>query len=222
MIDAVIFDMDGVLVDSEPLWKRAMIEVWATIGLDISVEDCRATQGLRIDEVVDVWYEREPWTQRSPAEVVQATVARVVELIHEEGELLPGVVDALELFATRSVPMAVASSSDLVLIDAVVHAFDLGGVFSALVSAEHEDFGKPHPAVYLTAANEVEADPSRCLAIEDSLNGIVAAKAARMHVLAVPDPAFRGDARLALADAMIDSLTELTPALWDRLNGMSP
>lgn len=217
MIEGVIYDMDGVLVDSEPLWKRAMIEVWATVGSVITEDDCRLTQGLRIDEVAAVWSRRHHWEGATAAQVARATVARVIELVRTEASLLPGVAATLEFFDRRELPCAVASSSDLVLIDAVVDAFDLRDAFGALVSAEHEEYGKPHPGVYLRAAGELGIDPSRCLAIEDSPNGIVAAKAARMQVLCVPDPAFRDDASLAVADVVLASLADFDESVWSTL-----
>lgn len=218
MIEGVIYDMDGIIVDSEPLWKRAMIAVWATVGLAITEDDCRATQGLRIDEVAGVWAERHGWEPGTPEQVATATVARVVELVRTEAELLPGVADSLRFFEARGVPCAIASSSDLELIDAVVDAFDLRGRFGPLVSAEHEEFGKPHPGVYLSAARRLGVDPTRCLAIEDSPNGIVSAKAARMRVLCVPDPALRDDPRIGVADVVVDSMADFDAEVWSALN----
>lgn len=217
MIDGVIYDMDGVLVDSEPLWKRAMIEVWATVGVVITEDDCRRTQGLRIDEVAELWGRRQGWDEALPGQVARATVGRVIELVRAEATLLPGVTSSIEFFAELGLPCGIASSSDLALIEAVVDAFGLGGRFVSLVSAEHEEFGKPHPGVYLRAARDLGVDPARCLAVEDSPNGIVSAKAARMRVLCVPDPAFRGDRRLGIADMVLASLEELDESVWTTL-----
>lgn len=214
MIEGVIYDMDGVLVDSEPLWKRAMIEVWATVGSVITEDDCRHTQGLRIDEVAEIWARRHGWEDVTPDQVARATVTRMIELVRTEAVLLPGVGFTLEFFGRRSLPCGIASSSDLALIDAVVDAFGLRGHFVSLVSAEFEDYGKPHPGVYLRAARELGVDPDRCVAIEDSPNGVLAAKAARMRVLCVPDPAFRGDPILAAADAVIPSLADFDDGVW--------
>lgn len=131
--------------------------------------------------------------------------------------MLPGVTSSIEFFAELGLPCGIASSSDLALIEAVVGAFGLGGRFVSLVSAEHEEFGKPHPGVYLRAARDLGVDPARCLAVEDSPNGIVSAKAARMRVLCVPDPAFRGDRRLGIADMVLASLEELDESVWTTL-----
>lgn len=222
VIEGVIYDMDGVIVDSEPLWKRAMIEVWARVGLAITEDDCRETQGLRIDEVARVWAGRHGWSPRATEEVAAATVGRVVDLIRTESGLLPGVAESLRFFEDRGVPCAIASSSDLVLIDAVVDSFGLRGCFGPLVSAEHEDYGKPHPGVYLSAAQRLGVEASRCLAIEDSPNGVISAKAARMRVLCVPDPALRDDPRVGVADVVVDSMAHFGADVWSALNAAPP
>lgn len=216
---AVIFDMDGVLVDSEPFWQQAEREVFATVGLDLGPEDMSRTIGLSIEEVVAFWHRRHPWREPSPEQVAGDVVDRVIELVHERGELLPGVSRALGTFRRRGLPLAVASSSSRRLIEKVLARFALGGVFAAVASAEDETHGKPHPAVFLTAAAALGTAPPDCLAIEDSLNGVIAAKAARMPCLAVPDPRQRDDPRFVIADAVFDSLAELGEADWSRWLG---
>jgi sugar-phosphatase len=208
-ITAVIFDMDGVLVDSEPLWQEAEIEVFAGVGVELTAERCQETMGLRIDEAVDHWWVRHPWPGPSPIEVAEAIVARVTELIAERAEPLPGVHEAIAA-ARRVGPIALASSSPRRLIDAVLARFDLD--FDVVHSAEDEAFGKPHPAIYLTTADRLGVAPTRCLAVEDSVNGVVAAKAARMACVAIPEPSLRGDRRFGVADAVLDSLAAL--AVW--------
>ena len=208
-VAAVIFDMDGVLVDSEPLWQVAEIEVFAAVGVALTIERCQETIGLRIDEAVDHWWIRHPWSGPLPAEVADGIVARVTELIAERAEPLPGVRDAIAA-ARRVGPIALASSSPRRLIDAVLARFDLH--FDVVHSAEDEAFGKPHPAIYLTTADRLGVAPTRCLAVEDSVNGVVAAKAARMACVAIPELAQRDDPRFGVADAVLDSLGAL--AVW--------
>jgi sugar-phosphatase len=213
VIDAVVFDMDGVLVDSEPLWMAAEIDVFATVGVALTVERCRETTGLRIDEAVDHWWQRHPWSGPTPAEVAAAIVARVIELVGERSEPMAGVHEAVA--AARAVgPVALASSSSHRLIDAVLDRFDLR--FDVVHSAEDEAFGKPHPAIYLTTCERLGVAPGRALAIEDSVNGVVAAKAARMACVAVPEPAQRDDRRFGIADAVLGSLEALAPLLAER------
>jgi sugar-phosphatase len=213
VIDAVVFDMDGVVVDSEPLWVAAEIEVFGAVGVALTVERCRETTGLRIDEAVDHWWQRHPWSGPTPAEVADAIVERVVALVRERSEPMPGVREAVA--AARALgPVALASSSSRRLIDAVLDR--LGLDFDVVHSAEDEAFGKPHPAIYLTTCERLGTAPFRTLAVEDSVNGVVAAKAARLACVAVPEPAQRGDRRFGIADAELDSLEALAPWLAAR------
>lgn len=213
---AVIFDMDGILVDSEPFWQQAEREVFADLGLELGPADMSRTIGLRIEEVVAFWHRRHPWRAPSLEQVASDIVDRVIALVREKGKLLAGVSGALESIRARGLPLAVASSSSRRLIETVLSRFDLDAVFSAVASAEDETHGKPHPAVFLTAASALGAAPPDCLVIEDSLNGVIAAKAARMKCLAVPDPRQRADPRFVLADGVFDSLADLGDADWSR------
>lgn len=217
-LQACIFDMDGVLLDSEPFWRQAEIEVFATVGLDLTEQDCMETMGVRIDEVVALRHSQKPWSRPSCPEVAERIVERVAELIQTRGRPLEGVGEALGFLAGKGIPLALASSSSSRLIRATLHALDLTDVFPVWHSAEHEEFGKPHPAVFLATARKLGVTPTSCLAIEDSLNGVVAAFAARMPVLAVPEPAVARDPRFALAQAVLGSLHEL-PEAWERLAG---
>ena len=208
--------MDGVLIDSEPLWQRAEIEIFPEVGIDLTPELCRRTMGLRIDEVVAHWYEIQPWASPSKEEVARRIVGRVGELIGHEGRLLPGVNEALGFLGSRA-RLGLASSSYYELIDAVLDGFSLRTHFAVVYSAEDEPYGKPHPGIYLTTAEKLGSDPTRSLAIEDSPNGVLAAKAARMKCIAVPEDGAERDARLRLADVTIDSLLEIDEVLWERV-----
>ena len=141
--------MDGVLIDSEPLWQRAEIEIFPSVGIHLTPEMCRRPMGLRIDEVVEHWFTTRPWDSPSREEVAGRVVARVRELIGTEGALLPGTEEALA-FATGKGRVALASSSFYVLIDAVLDGFGLRDHFEVVHSAEDEPYGKPHPGIYLT------------------------------------------------------------------------
>jgi HAD superfamily hydrolase (TIGR01509 family) len=210
---ALIFDMDGVLIDSEPLWRRAEIETFGDVGLSLTDGDCRATQGLRIDEAVDYWFARSPWTGKSRELVAEAIVERVAELIRDEGAPMSGVHEALSEAKRRGYRLGLASSSSIRLIETVLERFDLREAFEAVHSAEEETFGKPHPSVYLSTAQTLSIDPRRCVAIEDSINGVVAALAAGMTCFAIPAPESRTDARFAVASRKLASLESLGEAL---------
>jgi sugar-phosphatase len=193
---AIIFDMDGVLIDSEPLWRRAEREVFAEQGLILSDDDCKQTMGLRTDELVAYWYRHHRWLARSQAVVAKAIDARVAELIANHGAPLPGAVAAVGVARDSGLPVGLASSSSLDLIELVVRALGLEGCFAVACSGVDEERGKPDPAVYFTAAHRLGVSPTDCVAIEDSVRGVEAAAAAGMRVVAVPtadhfdDPAF--------------------------------
>lgn len=214
---AVIFDMDGLLIDSEPLWRRAEIEVLARVGVPLTEADCMRTTGLRIDAVVAFWQRERPWVGATPVEVAERIVTRVIELVNAEGALLPGAREALDFFAARGLPLGLASSSPRRLIDAVLACLRLAERFAVVCSAEGLPRGKPDPAVYLHAAARLRHDPRRCLAIEDSLPGVLAAVAAGMGCIAVPAAEHQGDPRLQRATVVLGSLAEIDDALWTRL-----
>lgn len=212
-IDAVIFDMDGVLIDSEPLWKIAMEEVFQSVGANITKQEFQQTVGLRIDEVVVYWSKQKPWSTYSAKEVELKIVQRMVDLIHATGEPLPGVIRTLEQVKKRGLKIGLATSSYSVLIDAVLNTLNIRSYFDALHSAEHEPFGKPHPAVYLSTANSLEVDPSRCLVVEDSFNGLVSALAAKMKVVCIPEKTHYPDSRLSVAHYTFEDMNLMADAL---------
>lgn len=207
MIDAVIFDLDGLLIDSEPLWRRAEIEVFARAGLALTEAQCAETTGLRLDEVVRLRRAQfRGWHTLSESEAVDAIHARVIELLRVEGVAKEGAREAVIRVASMGVRLALASSSARPVIVAALDRLGLGSSFGVVRSAEAEPYGKPHPGVYLSTASALGVSPTACVAIEDSLNGLIAAKAARMRCVVVPE---RDDPRFALADAKLRSLTEL-------------
>lgn len=217
MIDAAIFDLDGLLIDSEPLWQVAETEVFATVGLALTSAMCDETRGLRVNEVVAHWHRRYPWSGASIDALTERIIGRVVAMLGERVTPLPGAIAAIELMRRRCRRVALASSSPTTLIRAALEALGVLHHFDAIASAEVEAHGKPHPAVYLTAAAAIGVEPARCVVLEDSLNGVLAAKAARMRCIAVPGEGDRRDPRFAIADVRLGSLAELDDATWSRL-----
>jgi sugar-phosphatase len=204
--DAVIFDMDGVLTDSEPLWKIAMEEVFRSVGCPLTREDFQKTVGLRIDEVCEYWYKQAGWSGATPKEVEDQIMVRMVELIHENGEPLPGVMETTAYLRERGIKIGLATSSYTVLIDAVLETLGIRDRFDQVHSAEHEEYGKPHPAVYLTTAKQLQVDPTRCLVIEDSLNGVISGRAAKMKVVCIPEKTHHPEPKLVVADYLFDDM----------------
>lgn len=204
--DAVLFDMDGVLVDSEPLWKIAMEEVFNGLGSKLTKTDFQKTVGMRIDQVITYWKNREGWKEQVHS-VEYEIIDRMIRLINENGQPLPGVQDTV-IHLNKIKSVGLASSSPKKLIDSVLNKTKLLSYFHGVFSAEDETFGKPHPAVYLTAANQLGVQPNRCLVIEDSLNGIISAKAANMTVICIPEKTHLQNPKLVLADYHFDSMTE--------------
>lgn len=210
---AVIYDMDGVLIDSEPLWKIAMEQVFHQVGCELTRKDFEKTVGLRLDEVISFWYRQNPWPGQSPEKVLELIIARMVELIRENGTPLPGVIESLRYFKAKGLKIGLATSSYEVLIDTVLEVLDIRHYFDFTHSAEHEAYGKPHPAVYLHTASELGVESTSCLVIEDSINGVIAGKAARMYVICVPEKTHTPNPKLALADEEFESLTALLTSL---------
>ena len=216
-IQAVIFDMDGLLIDSEPYWRTAMIAGFAEVGLHLTDEMCAVTQGYRIDEVVEIWYQRHPWSGPDVAAVTQWIVEEVERLVRTQGQPLPGVYKLFDFLEARNIRLSLASSSHLSLIEATIDKLDLRKRLELWHSAELEDYGKPHPQVFITTANKLGVDPSRCLVFEDSLHGVIAGKAAKMKVVAVPEAANWERPQFAVADLNLRSLTEFDEAVWTSL-----
>ncbi|MBO9702631.1 MAG: hexitol phosphatase HxpB [Sporocytophaga sp.] len=210
MIKAVIFDMDGILIDSEPLWKIAEKKAFAKVGLIMSTEMCNLTMGYRINEVTDYWYERRPWKGKSKDEVTEDIIQTVIDEIKANGNELKGVKRSLRLLKEQNYKIALASSSAMRIINVVVDKLEIREYFDSICSAETEPYGKPHPAVFITAADKLKIDPHQCLVIEDSVNGVIAGKAARMKVVAIPDESLSGDKRFIIADTILPDLDHLT------------
>lgn len=208
---AAIFDMDGLIMDSEPLWDRAELDVMASLGVDISRRDeLPDLLGLRIDVVVGLWFAQQPWNGPSREEVTARIISRAISLVEEERPLLPGAREAIALCKANGLQVGLASASPLHMLEKVLTMFDLRDSFDALASAEKLAYSKPHPQVYLDCAAKLGVDPLTCVALEDSTNGMIASKAARMRSIVVPAEENRDDPRYALADVRLTSLEELT------------
>jgi mannitol-1-/sugar-/sorbitol-6-/2-deoxyglucose-6-phosphatase len=222
VLDAAIFDMDGLLVDSEVLWQQAEVEVLSSLGVPIDAVATRQTLGMFVYEVMAHWNRQYPFQGMGEREAGDAVMARVAELAVSVGTLLPGATEAIALVGGAGLKVGLASSTPRWLIDVVLEHFALKDFFSVICSAEDEPYGKPHPAVFLSAAAGLRVVPRSCLVFEDSPAGVIAAKAASMTCVAVPEVRNRDLATIAIADVVLDSLTDFTPAVLGRLGGPSP
>jgi HAD superfamily hydrolase (TIGR01509 family) len=217
MIRAAIFDMDGLLIDSEPLWRKAEIGCFAKVGIMLTEDDCRKTMGYRLNEVVDYWYAISPWENYSKDQLEADILHRVIELIRAEGKAMPGVHHALNLFESMHFKLALASSSALRLIEEVLRTLQLEDRFEVVKSAQHEPFGKPHPQVFISAAHELGVSPENCVVLEDSFHGVIAGKAAKMKVIAIPEHSALQQPRFHAAERVESSLENLNEQIIRQL-----
>ena len=186
-IEAVIFDMDGLIIDSEPLWRKAEIEAFKEIGFHFTEQMCIQTMGMRIDEVVKYWWNKLTWGTPSESDVVNSIQSKMIDLIQKQGVLLPGVLDSLKLLKENNIPIALASSSAMVLINAVIDTLKIKSYFNVIHSAENEPAGKPDPSVFLSTAKSLNTKPSKCLVLEDSKAGMEAGINAKMRTVVIPE-----------------------------------
>ena len=210
MIEAAIFDMDGILIDSEPLWREAESLAFRRVGIELTGAMSHETLGLRPDEAVSHWYARFPWSGPSLEEVEQELVDAVRARIADRGRPLDGALSILDMLRAAGLRLALASSSPPLLIDTVIGKLGVRDYFSVVSSASDEARGKPHPAVYLTAARLLGVEPARCLAFEDSVPGVRSARAAGMSVVAVPAAEHFDEPDFGLADFKLRSLADFS------------
>ena len=212
MIEAVVFDLDGVIVDSEQVWDDVREEYVRETGGTYTAAATRDMMGMSSVEW-SRYLADELGVPGSPQEINAEIVRRMLVRYGDAPPLIDGAVEAVRMAAARW-PLAIASSSNPELIEVVLRAAGLRELFPVTVSSQEVARGKPAPDVYLEAANRLAVEPARCVAVEDSHNGIRSAKAAGMRVVAVPNPHFPPDEdALALADAVVRTVAELTPEL---------
>jgi HAD superfamily hydrolase (TIGR01509 family) len=212
MIEAVVFDLDGVLVDSEPVWEEVRRDVVATHGGHWAPDAQRRLMGMSTGEWAR-YLSEDLGVSLPPDQVAALVIKRMAEHYARELPLMPGATEAVRRLAERW-PLGLASSSPPVLIDTVLDAAGIRGLFAATVSTEEVPHGKPAPDVYLTVASRLSAEPARAAAVEDSGNGLRSAAAAGLHVIAVPHPRYPpGPDALASAQAVLPDLSALTADL---------
>ncbi|QOC23825.1 HAD-IA family hydrolase [Wenzhouxiangella sp. AB-CW3] len=216
-IQAAIFDMDGLLIDSEPLWQEAEIACFRPLGVPIDRDLCRQSAGKRLDEVINDWHQRFGWQGPSPDDMHDAVLAEVTRLIMQRGQALPGVHDTMTCLAKAGLRMAIASSSPPALIDAVVGKLSLEEFMDLTHSGALEARGKPDPAAFLTTARKLGVNPGHCVVFEDAPAGIEAAQRAGMQVIAVPSVFTPDDPGIRRANRVLTTLEDFHPEMLNTL-----
>lgn len=215
---SVIFDMDGVLLDSEPIWWRAGVEALGSVGIAIDDTWSTETRGMRTDDALRYWFRKFPWHGKTIDELNEEIDARVIEIIASHSTPLPGVLNLVEFLLERQIQMAVCSSAPGGVIEAVLQSLGIRSAMRQIVSASDEMMGKPHPAAYLRCANLMQKDPRHCIAIEDSVYGAIAAKAAQMKVVAVQNGQDCPSGAFDFCDARLATLADFNEALFRSLS----
>ena len=209
-LNTVIFDMDGLLIDSEPCWQEAGMETLLQFNVTLSPVQYHHTTGLRTREWLDYWFGHFGiGKERIPA-AEAALHQHVIEKIKTQASPLPGVREIIAFFKARDFRVGLATSSPLSLVNVVVEKLGIAGEFEAVASAEHLPYGKPHPQVYMDCAASLAVSPLQCLAFEDSFNGVIAAKAARMTCVAIPVKDQAHLPKWGAADLKLGSLLDFT------------
>lgn len=205
-LNTVIFDIDGLLIDSEPLWNEAATELFQQYGVNMTEEQYKSTTGLRTKEFVQWWFQHFNIGESEMKRAEQKIVELVLEKIENKGKMMPGVDYIFDFFERKSFKIGLATSSPPSLIELVVKLSGIGKYLHATASAEDLAFGKPHPQVYLNCAAALGSHPTGCICFEDSFNGLIAAKAARMKCVIVPHVSQLKDERWGAADLKLSSL----------------
>ncbi|HMZ47047.1 MAG TPA: hexitol phosphatase HxpB [Chitinophagaceae bacterium] len=203
----VIFDMDGLLIDSEPLWNKAASKVFNEYGVKLSNEQYNTTTGLRTREFVQWWFKKFNIGDEELLKAETKIIDLIVQMVKEnKGAIMPGVNYIIDFFQKKNFKIGLATSSPMQLIDVVIELTNSKNYFQAIASAENLTYGKPHPQVYLDCAQQLNVHPHECICFEDSFNGMIAAKAARMTCVVVPHHTQLKDERWGAADLKLTSL----------------
>lgn len=208
-INGVVFDCDGVIIDSEPFWREAELTVLSSAGYELSAEHLLKNTGRRAKDLVFDYQRIYGFSQDFAQKLIRDIHDYVVNKINENAIAMPGLYQAIDYFLSKGKKLAIASSAPTFLLDAVLNKLNLHRSFKIICSAENEEYGKPHPVVYLNACKKLELLPTSCIAIEDSLNGLIAAKAARMFCILVLQQSSEFLPAYSLADKVIIELTEI-------------
>lgn len=209
MIQAVIFDMDGVLIDSEPMWQQAELEVFSSLGVTICPQRQQQTVGMTTKAVTAHWYQQSPWSTMSLDEAEQAVLQQVAAQITQTGVAKNGLLRLLDYLRQAELPVGLATNSPGFLMDTTLQKLQIRPYFNTCCSVEMVTKAKPAPDIYLLAAKNMGVAPEHCLVFEDSFTGMTAAKAAGMKVCALPAEHDWHHSKFDAADMKLRCLSEL-------------
>lgn len=210
--------MDGLLVDSEPIWQEVAIDVFGTVNVSLTPEICQESTGLGTEAFVEHMYARFPWEHKSQGQIGDEILALAHERIGADAREMPGTTELVRYFYDQNIPLAVASASPMNIIEIVLERLNLRQYFTLWHSALLEARSKPFPDVYLGAAQRLGVAPAACLAFEDSGNGMNSALAAGMLAVAVPAAYEYDDPKFDAATLKIPSLREFDQTIFDTLS----
>ncbi|MFY7840385.1 MAG: hexitol phosphatase HxpB [Lacibacter sp.] len=206
-LKAAIFDMDGLLIDSEPLWQEAGSETLQEFGINLTTEQYHSSTGLRTEEWIQHWFHYFTIPMQHAPQAVETIIQKAISKIDAKGIPFSGSDSIIPFMRSFGLKVGLATSSPLSLVEVVLKKLKLENSFDAVTSAEKLPFGKPHPEVYLTCAKALDAAGMECIAFEDSFNGMIAAKAARMKCVIIPAVADYNHPKWNAADLKLQSLS---------------
>lgn len=212
MTYAAIFDMDGLLIDSEPFWKEAEKAVFTSLGVEVTDDLAEKTATMTTREVTEFWYSFHPWSELSLEQAESAVIHKVEALISERGHELTGVTNLLVFLNEKGVKVGLSTNSPYPLVPVILNKLGIAHYFDAVSSADDVSNGKPSPDVYLSTLHKLGADAENCIDFEDSHSGLIAAKSARLKAVAVPHPELYHHSKFDIADMKLSSLAEFNEA----------
>jgi mannitol-1-/sugar-/sorbitol-6-/2-deoxyglucose-6-phosphatase len=217
-LNTVIFDMDGLLIDSEPFWQEAGMETLEQFDIALTLDQYHHTTGLRTKEWIDYWFGYFHINKNFAREAEEIIHRKAIEKIGAKGEAMPGVDHILAYFKKQDFRIGVATSSPMALVDVVIDKLGIRDYLDAIASAGDLPFGKPHPQVYMNCAVELAVSPLHCICFEDSFNGLIAAKAARMKCVVIPLADQYALPKWGAADLKLHGLPDFNAAHLDTLS----
>ncbi|MFT4018877.1 MAG: hexitol phosphatase HxpB [Agriterribacter sp.] len=215
--DAVIFDMDGLLIDSEPLWEEAGAELLKEFNIELTPEQYHSSTGLRTVEWIAHWFNFFKIEEQYANNAVTGIINKAIDKIEKHGVAMPGVPEIFAFFKDRGFRMAIATSSPIKLANIVADKLNIRHYLSSITSAEALQYGKPHPEVYLNCAMQLGVPPAQCICFEDSFNGMISVKAARMKCVVVPAPGHYNLEKWGAADIKLHTLHDFNLEILNKM-----